>query len=450
MDSPIETANPGADAAPLSTAGELPLNRNAPTVFWVDMNASFARAEQQARKLLRGKPVGVAAYTTPNGCVVSPSVEAKALGVKTAVRVADAKMLAPGIVILPPDPHLYREVHRRFCKVYREVAPGVTPKSIDEATFDVAGTPALRAMTVEEIGRYVKRRVREEAGCWMSCNVGVSTNRFLAKLAAGLHKPDGLDVIDHTNVRDVYSKLSLTDLPGINVRYEARLNAAGIFTPLQFLDADRDTLVKRVFQSVNGHYWYLRLRGWEIDAVDFARKSVGHSYALREQTADPAELGRLLTKLCEKTGARMRRAGFQAKGVHVSFVYADGTHWHQGRRGDTALYASKGILLRATVLMNRQPRWVTVRTMAVSVFDLEPAERDQLRLFDDEEARSRRVSDAMDAINERWGDFVITPATMLGMEGTILDRISFGGIRDIQDVYASDGGLATAGDDWGA
>jgi DNA polymerase IV len=407
-----------------------------------------ARAEQQARKLLRGKHVGVAAYTTPNGCVVSPSVEAKALGVRTAVRVADARMLAPGIVILPPDPDLYREVHRRFCKVYREIAPDVSPRSIDEATFDVSGTPALRAMSVEEIGRYIKRRVREEAGCWMSCNVGIAPNRFLAKLAAGLHKPDGLDRIDHRTVRDVYAGLSLTDLPGINVRNEARLNAAGIFTPLQFLEADRDTLVRRVFGGITGHYWYLRLRGWEIDAVDFGRKSVGHSHALRKQTADPGELGKLMTKLCEKTGSRMRRAGYQARGVHVSFLYADGTHSHQGRKYDAPAYSSRDILLRATRLMNRQPRWVRVRTMAVSVFDLERVERDQLRLFDDEEAKGRRVSDACDAINAKYGEFVITPATMLGMDGTILDRISFGGVRDIEAAY--DGSLAPEADDWGA
>ena len=92
---------------------DLPINQNPPTIMHIDMNASFARAEQQAHPLLRNIPVGVAAYTGPGGCVVSPSVEAKALGIKTAVNVREARMLAPHIIIVPPDPSLYREVHKR-------------------------------------------------------------------------------------------------------------------------------------------------------------------------------------------------------------------------------------------------------------------------------------------------------------------------------------------------
>ena len=106
----------------------------------------------------------------------------------------------------------------------------------------------------------------------MSCNIGVSTNRFLAKLAASLHKPNGLDVIEHTNILDVYKRVSLLDLNGINTRFQARLNAYGIFTPTEFYQAPLDKLKKQVFQSILGYYWYLRLRGHEIDAIDFGQK----------------------------------------------------------------------------------------------------------------------------------------------------------------------------------
>ena len=141
----------------------------------------------------------------------------------------------------------------------------------------------------------------------MKCNVGIGTNRFLAKTAASLHKPDGLDVITHKNLEEVYNSLKLTDLCGINTRFEARLNAYGIFTPLQFFHAPLQKLKKQVFRSILGYYWYLRLRGHEIDAVDFGRKSFGNSYALRQQTAEQKKLSPLLMKLCEKTGRRLRR-----------------------------------------------------------------------------------------------------------------------------------------------
>ena len=146
-----------------------------------------------------------------------------------------------------------------------------------------------------------------------------------SKLAASLHKPDGLDIIDHTNVLDVYKRVSLLDLSGINTRFQARLNASGIFTPMEFYNAPLDLLKKQVFQSILGYYWYLRLRGHEIDAVDFKRKSFGNTYALQKQTSDQRELAKLLMKLCEKTGRRLCRARYSAQGVHVSCVYTDGS-----------------------------------------------------------------------------------------------------------------------------
>jgi DNA polymerase-4 len=110
--------------------------------------------------------------------------------------VRDARLLYPGVIVRTPDPAKYRYVHLLFRKIFRDYSPDVTPKSIDEAVIDLTDTLCLFKGTVEDIGREIKRRFRTEIGEWMSCNVGVSTNRFLAKLAASLHKSDGLDVID--------------------------------------------------------------------------------------------------------------------------------------------------------------------------------------------------------------------------------------------------------------
>src|SRR5215213_6480461 len=148
--------------------------------------------------------------------------------------VRDARLLCPPVIVRKPDPAKYRAVHLMFRKIFRDYSPDVTPKSIDEAVIDLTETLCLFKGTVADIGRNIKRRFRTEIGEWMSCNIGVSTNRFLAKLAASLHKPDGLDVIDHTNVLDVYRQAGLLDLNGINTRYQARLNAYGIFTPMEF------------------------------------------------------------------------------------------------------------------------------------------------------------------------------------------------------------------------
>ena len=136
-----------------------------------------------------------------------------------------------------------------FRHIFRDYSPDVTPKSIDEAVIDLTDTLCLFKGTVTDIGKDIKKRFREEIGEWMQCSIGVSTNRFLAKLAASLHKPDGLDIIDHTNVLDIYKRVTLLDLSGINTRFQARLNAAGIFTPMEFYHAPMELLKKQVFQA---------------------------------------------------------------------------------------------------------------------------------------------------------------------------------------------------------
>lgn len=413
---------------------DLPLNHNEPTIMHIDLNSCYATVEQQANPLLRGKPIAVAAYNSPNGCVVSPSIEAKKYGVKVGMRVREAKLFYRDLIILPPDPAKYRDVHIKFRHLFMDYSPSVTPKSIDEAIIDFAGTSALKRGLVN-IGMEIKQRMKKEIGDWISCNVGISTNRFLAKLAASLHKPDGLDVITHENVLDVYRSVELLDLNGINTRFQARLNIARIFTPQQFYEASLDVLTKQVFQSVNGYYWYLRLRGWEIDSIVFGRKSIGHMYSLKKPTNNPEELSKLLIKLCEKVGRRLRSNQLYAKAVYIACLYRDHTHWHTSRHVSSDLYTSTEIFKKLQYLLNQQPEKKIIVNLAVGVFDLCPSTPTQLDLFDSEKTKRHSLSNAMDKINDKYGEFIITPALMMGMGDTIVDRVPFGSTKDIEDLY---------------
>lgn len=403
----------------------------------IDLNSAFATCEQQANPLLRGKPIAVAAYMTPNGCVISPSIEAKRYGVKVGMTVREARLLYPAIVILPPDPPKYRAVHLRFSKLFREYSPDVVPKSIDEAVIDFTYSQALFHKDLLDIAREIKKRMRKEIGDWISCSIGIGTNRFLAKTAAGLHKPDGLDIITHDRVEEVYKSLSLLDLCGINTRNQARLNACGIFTPTEFLHAPVLTLQKQVFQSIAGYYWFLRLRGWEIDAVEFTRKSYGQSYALQKHTADMKDLAPLLMKLTEKMGRRLRKAGYSAKGVHVACVYRDWTHWHMGRSFEKELYTTQELYRKVLLVFNMQPERKVIAKLAVSCYHLIPAFSMQEELFDTEHSKKRTLSDALDKINDKYGEYVVTPALMMGLSSQIIDRIAFGGVKELEDIYGA-------------
>lgn len=412
------------------------LNHKDPTIMYIDLNSCFATVEQQANFHLRGKPLVIAAYTTPSGCIVSPSIEAKRFGIKVGHTVRDAKLICPNVIVRDPDPQLVRDVHIKFKKIFRDYSPVVIPKSIDEAIIDFTDTPAFK-QGLTNIGMEIKQRLRKEIGEWISCNVGISTNRFLAKLAASLHKPDGLDVITYKNLCRIYSTIKLTDLNGINTRYEARLNANNIFTPLRFLNADDSFLRKNVFQSIVGHYWYLRLRGWEVDDVEFKRKSYGQEYALGKPTSNKEELARLIMKLCEKMGRRLRHSGHSAMGIHVACIYNDWTYWHKGRKLSTPLYATQELFTKAVWIFNQQQEKKIIKKLSVSCYDLVPSKSSQISLFDTEENKQRKISDAMDKINDKYGEYVITPALMMETKDVVLDRIAFGGVKDLEDLYSS-------------
>lgn len=403
----------------------------------IDLNSCFATVAQQANPLLRGKPLVIAAYNSPRGCVLAASIEAKRYGVKTGMRVMEARMLYGNVIVRTTDTAMVRDVHLRLKKICRDYSTSVTPKSIDEVVIDFSPMQNVLKRALEEIAAEIKQRIRKDIGEWMMCSVGIGTNRFLAKTAASFKKPNGLTTIDYKNLREIYNQLKLVDLHGINRRYEARLNISGIFTPLEFLDAPLDRLKHQIFKSIVGYYWYKRLRGFEIDDFDFLRKSFGQDYALGKQTADPQELSRIMMKLCEKMGRRLRSHNQAARGIHVALVYNDYTFWHRGRLMNEEMYTTMELFRGAQLIFNQQPERKTVVKLSVSCYDLIPSKKSQMSLFDNGTDKTRGVSDALDKINDRYGEFVITPALMLGMDNNILDRIAFGGVKELEDLYTS-------------
>jgi DNA polymerase-4 len=406
-------------------------NPKSPTLMHIDLNSCFATIEQQANPLLRGKPIAVAAYATPNGCILAPSVEAKKLGIKTGMRVKDGRMLCPGLVGLAPDPWKYRNVHLSLRRLISEYTSNFEPRSIDEFVLELEGYPALARSSIQKIGDEIKKRIKKEIGDWITVSIGISTNRFLAKVASNLKKPDGLETINADNFFKVYSTLKLMDLPYIKLRNAIRLNGVGIYTTADFYKSPLWKL-KAAFESVNGFYWYTRLRGWEIDNIAFGRRSYGNSYALPKPLVTASELSPILAKLVTKTGTRLRAAGYKAKGVHLAISYRDGGFWHRGVSFDKELFDSRDIYKRAFFILNSCPFKKPVREIAVSVFGLTKNDYLQLQIFDNE-PKKRRLILMIDKVNKHFGDFVVSPARMRGTEGEVPDRIAFGGVKELEE-----------------
>jgi len=406
-------------------------NPESPTVMHIDLNSCFATVEQQANPHLRGKPVAVVAYTSPGGCILAPSVEAKRLGVGVGMRVRDGKQICPGLIILPTDPWKYRSVHLSLRRILSDYTNNLTPKSIDEFVLNLKGYPSM-SKGMMGIGKEIKERIRQEVGEWITVSVGISSNYFLAKLASSLHKPDGLDEISKNNYNNIYRRLNLSDLSGIKFRNTTRLNSVGIFSVLDFYNAPLWKL-KAAFKSITGYYWYLRLRGWEIDDFESVRKSYGNSYALPKALITPEELSPILTKLVEKMGFRLRQAGYRAKGVHLGVSYRDWSFWHKGVSFPRALYDSREIYKKAFRLMYMSPYKKPVRELAVSTFGLLKSKNSQLELFYNVE-KNENLVEACDEINERWGNYTLTPAKMfLSDKSYVPDRIAFGGVKELEE-----------------
>lgn len=407
---------------------ELAFNLQASTVLHLDLNSCFATIEQQANPLLRGKPIAVAAYDTPNGCILAPSIEAKRFGIKTGMRIKDARVLFPKLIVLLPDPWKYRVVHLRLRKLLKKYTNEFYLKSIDEFVLHLEGYPAYK-LGMHSLGREIKERIKAEIGEWLTVSVGIAPNRFLAKTAASLHKPDGLDEINKDNFLEIYKNLKLIDLCGISTQNAARLVSAGIYNVTDMYKATIPDL-KRAFNSILGYYWYTRLRGWEIDDVTFARRSYGNSYALPRLHTKQDVLP-ILTKLVEKMSSRMRKAGYLARGVHLSVMLEDYSYWHKGTATKRLLFDCRDIYKEAYRTLQEVPN-KAIRHVAVSCFNLEKPECIQPDLFGELD-RNKRLIKAMDKVNERFGSFVISSARMMGTKTFIPDRIAFGGIKELEE-----------------
>jgi len=409
-------------------------NAARPTVIHIDLNSCFATVEQQARPRLRGRPVAIVNRRTDTTMIVTASYEAKAMGVKLGMRLRDAKKLCPDLIGLESDPPKYRYVYHRLMRIMQDYSAHVRMKSIDEGVIDFSdSTLAMQNRDLVDIGWEIKQRLWNEVGKAMNCNVGIATNRFLAKTAASLHKPNGLDVITADNLREVFGTLELTDLTGIAEQFEKRLNGVGIFTPLQFLDADPVLLQKVVFKSIVGLEWHQRLRGWEVDKRDFPMRTAGRQYVLDGYKMPRAEVLKRLHHLCEETGAKVRSQGLVARGVSVhARSYSDtgrgwgGTFWHARSMAAVPFFSNQAIFEQAKKLFESAP--VFVKEIGVSCYELSEPDESQLHLFGDELARDKSLTNAVDHINGRYGKRVIHSADTLTTK-MVKEKIPFGSTR---------------------
>ena len=402
------------------------LNTEKPKIMHIDLNSAFASTEQQSRPTLRGRPVGVTNRISKNCCMITVSYEAKALGVKVGMGLQEARAICPDIFVVESDPPKYHHMYKKIASIMQTYSPTVEMKSIDEGIIDFSGTTNKKSLP--DIGLEIKNRVKQEMGCYMRVNIGIGPNRFLAKQAAGWHKPDGLDVLDARNLEAYYKTISLIDITGIANRYEARLNAAGIYSPLQFAYANSKFLQTRVFGGIVGDYWYKRLRGYEIDDRPTKLGVVGRQWVLSKPSNEDSFILPCFHYLCETTGKKLRYNSVDARGVLVWARFTNGSGFVLRKMFRSKFYTDREVYRRALILFNQRPKHMVIQTMGITCYMLSASSRSQMSMFESVN-KEEWLTEAVDEINDRYGNFTVCSANALASKELVKQKIPFGGTK---------------------
>jgi DNA polymerase-4 len=369
------------------------------TTLFLDMNSFYASVEQQERPELRGRPVGVAPVMADSSCCISASYEAKAFGIRTLTTVGDAKRLYPGVAIVQARPRLYVQYHERIIEAVDTVLPIEAVCSIDEMCCRLVGAERARERALE-LGRRVKQAIHTRIGPHVHCSVGIAPNRFLAKVATELQKPDGLVVIEQRDLPAVLFTLQLSDLPGIGKAMLARLHKKGIRT-IEQLCAQTEPSMARIWNSVIGTRWHHWLRGHEPHEPPVHRRTIGHEHVLPPDLRHDDAARAVLMRLVLKAAMRLRHEGYWARRLAVKVRYLDGGAWRRyaalGWCADSA-----GMISAVAGLWEQRPRGTAPFVVGVTLDKLALAACAPLPLFPAEQRRLR-ASAAMDAVNQRFG-----------------------------------------------
>lgn len=380
------------------------------TIMHIDMDAFFASVEQQVNPKLRGKPIAVTG-SQKRTIINCPSYEARAYGVKTGMTRGEAKRLCPGIIFIQANNQRYIDTCTRLVDLYKQYTPLVEIYSIDEAFLDVTGSAHLFDGSVE-MAMKIKSQIQDTFG--LTCSIGIAPNKLLAKLASDMQKPDGLVVIhDHKEARAVLEHLPVGDMPGIGAQLEGHLGEMGIKTCGELARASVMTLKDRF--GVVGERLHLMAQGLDDSPViplgqEPNAKSVGHSMTLEKDIYDIETLERYILQLSEMVARRLRQNHYLGRTVALIIRYSD--FFTFSKRKTIKEYLNDGLEiyhLAMSILRSFRLRQA-VRLVGVSVSNL--VKMEQLSLLK-EDQRKRDLIQAVDSINDRYGEFTVARAKLL-------------------------------------
>lgn len=380
-------------------------------IMHVDMDAFFASVEQRVNPAWRGRPL-VVCGSGKRTVVAAASYEARPYGIRSGMPLYEAQRKCPDLLVAQADIPSYVDASVRVLKILQGFTPDVEVYSIDEAFLDITGSLML-FRGAERIARMIQERIDKELR--LTCSIGIAPNKLLAKLASGMHKPNGLQFIRKEEIPALLEGLPVQEVWGIGPRLATYLHDMGISTCGQLKRIPPGILERRF--GLIGTMLYRMAKGMDDSPVaPFGTvpdaQSIGHSMTLDQDICSKEEIGRYVLLLAEMVGRRLRSGGYAGRTVVLTLRYSD---FHTfSRRMTLKRYITTGPQIHevAMRILDGIRLRDAVRLVGVSLANLVKG-RIQIPLFA-EERRGADLALAMDRVNDRYGEFTLTWGPLLG------------------------------------
>ena len=381
-------------------------------ILHIDMDAFYASVEQLDNPDLKGKCVIVGGQS--NRSVVSAAnYEARKYGVRSAMPIFMAKKKCPEGVFVPPRIERYKEVSKKIMKLLCDFSPLVEPVSIDEAYIDITGGERLLG-SPEQIGIHIKEKIREKVN--LTCSVGIAPNKFLAKIASDMNKPDGLFIIMPDEAHEFIKLLPINKVPGVGKKTGSHLENLGI-TTLGDVKNYRDKMLLNRLGKFGKRLIELSACIDNSPVTPFTqRKSLSTEHTLKEDTRDLEILKKFLLKHSDDVGRELRKLKVKAKTITLKLKHADFKQITRSTTIDAPTHSSETIYCTACKLLLKYRLKTKIRLIGVGTSGFVPAATPfQMEFFENKEKMStnwEKVERAIDTIIEKFGKDAVRRAAL--------------------------------------
>jgi DNA polymerase-4 len=386
------------------------MSENIATILHVDMDAFYASVEERDDPKLKGKAVVVG--VGKRGVVSAANYEARKFGIRAAMPIYKAKALAPHAVFIAPNMARYAEVSEQVMAIFRDVTPHVEPISLDEAFLDVTGARRLLGSGIE-IADQIRKRVEKDLG--ITCSVGIAHNKFIAKIASGHCKPNGVLEVDPEKMLEFLHPLAANEIWGVGPKTNELLEKMGLFTIADIANTPRSTLIRVLGQASGASLYELAWgRDYRDVITEHAEKSISASQTFDVDLYQPEEILKEFLRLTEKSADRMRAKGLATNTISIKVRFADFKTISRSRTLDLPTTGTQEIFeVAKSLYLGLELDRVLVRLVGVSLDSLVENDDVTQMVLGERTSSWQQADRAIDRVKAKFGRSSLRPARLV-------------------------------------